>query len=227
MLKLIYITLFPAYFEDYFGKSLALKSVAKKLVAFHSYNIRDYAERRKADDYPYGGGRGMVIKIEPLLKALATAQQEHGLLYTILLSPQGKQFTQLDVERLVKKSNLTFICGHYEGVDQRIRNYVDEELSIGNFITMGGELPALLMSEAIIRAIPNFIHPDSYKNETFSGANLDYDCYTRPACFDGFTVPEVLKSGNHSAIEEWRELNSLAKKEKGLSLPLTKKPLPQ
>lgn len=225
-LRFIYITLFPDYFTDYFQKSLARKSLEKSVVTFQSYNIRAFAERGKADDYPYGGGRGMVIKIEPLVKALVAAQREHGKLYTILLSPQGKPFRQADVERLARKSNLTFICGHYEGVDHRIRNYIDEEISIGDFITMGGELPALLISEAVIRAIPGFIHPDSYKNETFSESGFDYDSYTRPDSFDGFVVPEVLKSGNHSKIEEWRRSNSLTKVREGCSLPAIKKLLP-
>jgi tRNA (guanine37-N1)-methyltransferase len=229
MLNLIYITLFPDYFRDYFKRSLAKKSVENKIVSFQAYNIRNYSHYNRADDYPYGGGRGMLIKIEPLVKSLCAAEEKYGKLYTILLSPQGNLFEQKDVERLLEKKNIVFICGHYEGVDKRIEYYVDEKISIGNFITMGGELPSLIISEAIIRAIPNFIHPESYKNETFSDLGFDHDSYTRPSFFENLSVPEVLKSGNHKEIEKWRMLNSIKKKENMNygSLSIKKKDLPK
>ena len=202
MLNLIFVTLFPKYFYEYFKISLAFKAIKRKIISFDVYNIRDYSYNGKVDDYPYGGGRGMLIKIEPTVKCLSNIRERYCEVYIILLSPQGKTFEQSDVERLIKKKNIVFLCGHYEGIDQRVNEYVDEELSIGKFITMGGELPSLVISEALIRAIPNFIHPDSYKNETFSDLVFDYDSYTRPVSFNGSSVPEILISGNHYEIEK-------------------------
>ncbi|WNE41467.1 MAG: tRNA (guanine-N(1)-)-methyltransferase [Mycoplasmataceae bacterium] len=208
MLNLIFITLFPSYFKEYFKISLANRAIKQKIINFQTYNIRDYSYNGKADDYPYGGGRGMLIKIEPLIKSLSVAKERYKDLYVILLSPQGKTFKQKDVERLINKKNIAFICGHYEGFDQRINHYIDEQISIGEFITMGGELPALIISESLIRAIPNFIHPESYKNDTFTDLNFDYDSYTRPRIFNGIEVPKILQEGNHKEIKKWREENS-------------------
>jgi tRNA (guanine37-N1)-methyltransferase len=202
MLNLIFVTLFPSYFQEYFKISLAKKAIEKNFLSFQTYNIRDYSFNGKSDDYPYGGGRGMLIKIEPLVKTLSTIEEKNKNPYIILLSPQGKTFEQKDVERLVNKKNIVFICGHYEGLDQRINNYIDEQISIGDFITMGGELPSLVISESLIRAIPNFIHPESYQNESFSESKFDYDSYTRPELFDNLEIPKILKSGNHKEIEK-------------------------
>lgn len=227
MLKLIFVTLFPSYFHEYFKISLAKKAVEKNFVSFQTYNIRNYSKNGKADDYPYGGGRGMLIKIEPLIGSLLDIYKKYNNPYVILLSPQGSVFQQKDVERLLKKREIVFICGHYEGFDTRINYYVDEQVSIGNFITMGGELPALLISESLIRAIPGFIHPDSYKNETFSQIKFDYDSYTRPVAFDGIEVPKVLISGNHKEIGEWRLQNSLEKQSSKLFKFIEKKEVPK
>ena len=227
MLNLIFVTLFPKYFEDYFRISLAKKAVEKKFVSFEIYNIRDFSKNGKADDYPYGGGRGMLIKIEPLIRTLSKVKEKYENTYIVLLSPQGNIFEQRDVERLLKKEKIVFICGHYEGFDTRINYYIDEQISIGNFITMGGELPALVISESLIRALPNFIHPESYKNETFSHTKFDYDCYTRPALFDGIKVPEVLRSGNHKKIKEWRLKNALEKEENIFDKQIAKKSIPK
>lgn len=226
MLNLIFVTLFPSYFQEYFKISLAKKAIKEKILSFQTYNIRDYSFNGKSDDYPYGGGRGMLIKIEPLVKTLATIEEKYEDLYIVLLSPQGKTFEQKDVERLVKKENIVFICGHYEGFDQRINNYVDEQISIGNFITMGGELPSLVISESLIRAIPNFIHPESFQKESFSESKFDYDTYTRPEEFDGLKIPDVLKSGNHKNIENWRKETSIKKEENNLEINKKKKKLP-
>lgn len=150
----------------------------------------------------------MVLKIEPLAAALANIQKIYPNSYLILLSPQGKKFTQEDVLRLLNQApNLVFICGHYEGFDERIWYYIDEQISIGDFITMGGEIPALTITDALIRAIPGAIQPESYQQETFADSQLDFATYTRPEIFEGLKVPSVLLSGNHKEINEWRKKN--------------------
>jgi len=208
----IYLTLFPQYFHNYFQISLAKKVYQKKLFNYQVYNLRDFATKGQVDDYPYGGGPGMVLKIEPLVRALATIQETYPNSYLILLSPQGRTFKQKDVPRLFNHSpNLVFICGHYEGFDERIWNYIDEQISVGEFITMGGEIPALLITEALIRSIPGVIEPESYQQETFFNSQLDFSSYTRPKTFDNFLVPEVLLSGHHKQITEWRNKNSQEK----------------
>jgi len=204
----IYLTLFPQYFYNYFQVSLAKKIWERKLLTYQVYNLRDFATKGQVDDYPYGGGAGMVLKIEPLVATLANIQETYPKSYLILLSPQGKKFTQEDVPRLLNQApNLVFICGHYEGFDERIWYYIDEQISIGDFITMGGEIPALTITDALIRAIPGAIQPESYQQETFTNSQLDFATYTRPETFEGLKVPSVLLSGNHKEINEWRKKN--------------------
>ncbi|HXN54370.1 MAG TPA: tRNA (guanosine(37)-N1)-methyltransferase TrmD [Mycoplasmatales bacterium] len=218
VLKLIFLTIFPEVFQNYFNFSIQKKAREIKCLETEIYNIRDYAKDRKVDDYQYGGGSGMVMKIEPLVNALNDIKmklyRENKDInpYIILLNPQAKVFKQIDVQRLLKKKNLIFVSGRYEGIDKRFSNYVDEELSIGEFITMGGELPALIISETLIRAIPGLIKEESFQNETFFDGSFDYDCYTRPEEFDNLKVPSVLLSGNHKEIKEWRFNNSFRKK---------------
>ncbi|CAG8793861.1 21768_t:CDS:1, partial [Racocetra persica] len=198
---LIYLTLFPRIFHDYFQVSLAQKIWKKGLIAYRTYNIRDFAVKGKVDDYPYGGGRGMLLKIEPLVRALATIQEIHAPSYVILLTPQGERFRQEDVARLLNLGpNLVFVCGRYEGFDERIVNYVDEQISLGDFITMGGEIPALAITEALIRAVPGAIKKESYQQETFTNSQLDFANYAPPRIFEGLAVPEVLLSGHHQKI---------------------------
>jgi tRNA (guanine37-N1)-methyltransferase len=185
---------------------MAKKFWEKGLFEYFVYNLRDFSLRGKVDDYPYGGGAGMVLKVDVLAKSISSVQEAMGEeSYVILLSPQGKKFEQRDAERLLEKRNLIFVCGHYEGFDERIRNYVDEQISIGDFITTGGETPSLVMTDVIIRAIPGSIKRESYEMETFSNknvSNLDFSNYTRPYSFDGSEVPKVLRSGNHKEIKK-------------------------
>lgn len=174
--------------------------------------MRDFAANEQVDDEPYGGGGGMVLKIEPLVAALANIQETYPDSYLILLSPQGKRFTQEDVPRLLNQApNLVFICGRYEGFDERIWYYVDEQISVGDFITMGGEIPALTITETLIRAIPGAINPQSYQQETFTNSQFDFATYTRPKEFEGLKVPSVLLSGNHKEIDKWRKESSQEK----------------
>src|SRR4051794_30245459 len=192
----IYLTIFPSYFHNYFKISLAKRSYQKKLLDYQVYNLRDFANRGQVDDYPYGGGAGMVLKIQPLVRALATIQEVYPQSYLVLLSPQGKTFTQTDVPRLLNQApNLVFICGHYEGFDERIWHYIDEQISLGDFITMGGEIPSLMLTDALIRAIPGVIDQESYEQESFHNSQLDFATYTRPETFDNLSTPKILLSG--------------------------------
>ncbi|CAJ0761711.1 9271_t:CDS:2 [Entrophospora sp. SA101] len=161
--------------------SIAKKALQKSCFNYHVYNIRNWAIRGQVDDYIYGGGSGMLLKIDCLVKTLAAVYENHGKdCYVILLSPQGKRFTQKDVERLIQKKNLVFICGHYEGIDERVNNYIDEQISVGDFVTSGGEVPALLITETLIRALPGVLSPEAYQNETFQTENsFDFASYTR------------------------------------------------
>ncbi|MCE8163228.1 MAG: tRNA (guanosine(37)-N1)-methyltransferase TrmD [Candidatus Moeniiplasma glomeromycotorum] len=209
----IYLTIFPEYFRNYFSISLPKKLSEKAIFSYRIYDLRDFAnnKNKQVDDYPYGGGGGMLLKIEPLVRALATIQEDYPDSYLILLSPQGKRFRQKEVPRLLKQAqNLVFICGHYEGFDERIWYYIDEQISVGDFITMGGEIPALAMTETLIRAIPGAIQPTSYQQETTT-SQLDFASYTRPAEYEGLKVPAVLLSGDHAKIAEWRQKNSQEK----------------
>lgn len=146
----------------------------------------------------------MLLKIDCLVKTLAAVYENYGKkCYVILLSPQGKRFTQKDVKRLTQNKNLVFICGHYEGLDERIIDYIDEQISVGDFITSGGEIPALLITETLIRSLPGVLSPEAYQNETFQTENsFDFATYTRPVVFEGQEVPTVLLSGNHQKIQE-------------------------
>ncbi len=169
----------------------------------------------------------MLLKIEPLVYALANIQEIYPQSYFILLSPQGKKFQQKEVARLLNQTpNLVFICGRYEGFDERIINYVDEQISVGDFITMGGEIPALAITEALIRAIPGAIQAESYQQETFTNSRLDYANYAPPRVFEDLAVPEVLLSGHHQKIAVWREENIKKKVQSSQGKQKKKKPLP-
>lgn len=215
MIKLVYLTLFPDYFRNYFQISIAKRALESRLIGFEAYNLRDYAEKKQVDDAPYGGGVGMLLKIEPIANCLAEIKKKTPTAHVILLTPQGKVFSQKQVPRLLKKSSeLIFICGHYEGIDARVQNFVDEQISIGKFITTGGEVPALVITDSLIRAIPGVIKERSYQEDSFTGVSLDFDSFTRPREFKGMGVPEVLLSGNHQKIREWREKNAQEKKQR-------------
>lgn len=206
------ITIFPKLIEDYFKEGILSRALKKKQVQLRIISPRQFAKDRHqtVDDIPYGGGAGLVMKIEPLVKAIKFVTKSKNNRRIILLDPRGKRFTQKEVKRLQKYDELIFVCGRYEGVDERIKHYIDERLSIGDFVLMGGELGALTVMEAVSRLIPDVLHhPESAINESFSqGSNLEHPQYTRPEVFDGHKVPPVLLSGNHGKIDEWRKKNS-------------------
>lgn len=212
------ITLFPDYFDKPFSLSIIGRAVKKEIVTIQTHNLRDYAFDRygTVDDTPYGGGPGMVLKVDVMKSAIdAVASQHQEKPYIVLLTPQGIPFAQKKSGELSEKSHLMFICGHYEGFDERIRDHVDMELSIGPYVLSGGEPAALVVVDSIIRLLPGATgdaaspHEESYSLTDESGHPLlEYPHYTRPEEFNGVRVPEVLLSGNHAAIAKWRHEQS-------------------
>ncbi|MGD0282183.1 MAG: tRNA (guanosine(37)-N1)-methyltransferase TrmD [Dissulfurispiraceae bacterium] len=208
------ITIFPEMFSAYLGESILKRAAQKGLLDVKLFNLRDFTtdKHRTVDDYPYGGGSGMVMKIEPIHAAVDSIKADGRDRLTILMSPQGKPFTQRVAESLAGESRrLIFICGRYEGIDERVRqSLVDEELSIGDYVLTGGELAALVIIDSIARLIPGVLgDADSVKEESFSWGLLDYPHYTRPPEFMGMRVPDVLLSGNHKEIWKSRRREAI------------------
>ncbi|WPK14028.1 tRNA (guanosine(37)-N1)-methyltransferase TrmD [Lysinibacillus louembei] len=206
------LSLFPEMFEGVFNASILKKAQEKEAVTLAVSDIRNFSDNRhkQVDDYPYGGGAGMVLKPEPMFQAVEniTAGRKPRV---ILMCPQGERFTQKKAEELAQEEELVFLCGHYEGYDERIREHlVTDEISIGDFVLTGGELPAMTVIDAIVRLLPGVLgKEDSHIQDSFSTGLLEHPHYTRPADFRGMKVPEVLTSGNHAKIDEWREEQSL------------------
>jgi len=204
------ITIFPEFFNGPFNISLVKKAIEKGIVQIFIHNLRDFTDdkHRKVDDYPYGGGSGMVMKPEPIFRAVRALKREES--EVILLSPQGEVFTQRIAEELSRKEHLIFICGRYEGVDERVKTIITKEISIGDYILSGGEIPALVVTDAIIRLLPGVVgDPNSIKEESFQDGLLEYPHYTHPREFEGLKVPEILLSGDHEKIRRWRRKESL------------------
>ncbi|MBE0575364.1 MAG: tRNA (guanosine(37)-N1)-methyltransferase TrmD [Desulfuromonadales bacterium] len=206
------LTLFPTMLEGPLTASILGKAIDKGLLTVNLHNLRDWAEGRHlvTDDTPYGGGDGMVMKVDPVARALSELKAEHPQSRVLLMSPQGKTFQQPDAERLSRESGLIFVCGRYEGFDERIRSLVDEEISLGDFVLTGGELAAAVVLDATARLVPGVLGSSgSAQTDSFSDGLLEYPQYTRPAEFNGMRVPEVLASGNHQAIATWRRHEQL------------------
>ncbi len=201
------LTLFPEMFENFKDASIIGRAVRDGKLNIDTINIRDYANNKhnRVDDYPYGGGAGMVMQPMPLKGALEAHGWSPGKT-VIYMSPKGKNLTQADCDALTKESELFIVCGHYEGIDQRfIDKYVTREISIGDYVLTGGELPAMVLIDSVSRLLPGVLgKQDSYEDESHMGGLLEYPHYTRPPEFDGLDVPEVLLSGHHANIEKWR-----------------------
>lgn len=217
-MKIDVLTLFPGWFDRPLGESILARAQERGLLALRAINFRDYATGRHAtvDDTPYGGGGGMVLKPEPLAAAIDAVAGPPGAparAHVILTSPQGPTFTQARAKQLAQLPHLVLICGHYEGVDERIiETRVDEELSIGDYVLTGGEPAALVILDAISRMIPGVLgNPDSAPKDSFYNGLLDCPHYTRPEVFEGRRVPEVLLSGHHGRIEQWRRERMIEK----------------
>ncbi len=209
------LTLFPEMFQGPFDDSIIKRAREAGRVAIHLHNIRDYAtdKHRTTDDYPFGGGPGMVMKPEPLFASLEAVLAETPPVErrVVLMSPQGRLFRQSIAEELAALPHLVLICGHYEGVDERVRQHlVDDEVSIGDYVLTGGEIPAMVVVDAVVRLLPGVLgRPDSTAEESHTSGLLEYPQYTRPAEFRGWGIPEVLRSGNHAAIRNWRRRQAL------------------
>lgn len=213
------LTLFPEMFEGVFSSSILGKARDKGIVALNTVNFRDYSNNKHntVDDYPYGGGGGMVLKPEPIFAAVENLpiHQEDGQdpvkTRVILMCPQGETFTQKKAEELSNEQHLVFICGHYEGYDERIRQYlVTDELSIGDYVLTGGELPAMVVIDSVVRLLPGVLGNEmSAVTDSFSTGLLEYPHYTRPAKFRDWEVPEMLLSGHHENVKRWRRKESL------------------
>ncbi|MBS3918927.1 MAG: tRNA (guanosine(37)-N1)-methyltransferase TrmD [Deltaproteobacteria bacterium] len=207
------LTLFPEMFSSPFQESILAKAIEKGLIEVRTINIRDFAldKHRIVDDAPYGGGQGMVMKVEPIARAIEQVKSEDPSVRTIYLTPEGKPLNQEIVRELSSRSHLILLCGRYEGVDERVRElFVDEEISIGDYVLTGGELAAMVLIDAVSRLLPGVLGSDrSAEEDSFFGSLLEYPQYTRPASFRGHGVPEALLSGNHQAISLWRRREAL------------------
>ena len=205
------LSLFPAMFEGVFHQSILKKAQEKNAVSLNVLDFREFAEnKRQVDDYPFGGGAGMVLKPEPIFNAVEalTAERKPRV---ILMCPQGERFTQQKAEELAEEQELIFICGHYEGYDERIREHlVTDEISIGDFVLTGGELAAMTVIDSVVRLLPGVLgNADSPVRDSFSTGLLEHPQYTRPAEYRGWKVPAVLTSGNHAKVDQWREEQTL------------------
>lgn len=202
------LTLFPEMFKGPFDESIVKRARNKKLVEIKIHNLRKWAtdKRKTVDDRPFGGGVGMIMMVEPIYKALKELRRKSPKeTWVILLSPRGTVFTQKIAHNLSRQKQLIFICGHYEGVDERVRQLVDEEISIGDYVLTGGELPAMIVADTIVRLIPGVLEKsEATKHDSFSPI-LEYPQYTRPETFKDWPVPKILLSGDHKKIEEWRK----------------------
>jgi tRNA (guanine37-N1)-methyltransferase len=210
-MRIFAITAFPEIFKGPLEESIIKRAREKRIVDIQTIDLRDFAadKHRQIDDYPYGGGPGMILKPEPLFQAVDFLTTEYGLTgpEIILMTPQGVPYSQNRAKELSEKKELIFLCGHYKGVDERVRQHlVTTEISIGDYIVTGGELPAMVVIDSIVRLLPDVLgDQDSAKSDSFENGLLDCAYYTRPENFRGMHVPEVLLSGHHAEIERWRQ----------------------
>lgn len=228
MMQFNVITLFPEMFGDPFKASILMRAQEKGLIKVELYNLREFCrdKHRVTDDLPYGGGAGMVMKPEPLITAIEAIRSSQPEMRMLLMTPQGKRFEQRDAVSLARYSSLALVCGRYEGVDERVRSFVDEEFSIGDYILTGGELAAMVVIDAVARLIPGVLGDSaSLEEESFTQPLLEAPHYTRPRVFKDMEVPEVLLSGNHSEIKRWRRKQALKKTKERRPDLLSKAPL--
>lgn len=210
-MKIDILTLFPEMFEGFINTSIIKRAIEKEKVTINLINFRDYSplNNKQVDDTPYGGDSGMILRCEPIFECLDSLDTSDA--YIILLSPEGTKYKQSVAKRLLEHKHLIIICGHYEGFDERIKTRVDEVISIGDYILTGGEIPAMAITDSITRLIPEVITNKSLLDESFNDSLLDYPTYTKPAEYRGLKVPDVLTSGNHQKINEYRATSRIEK----------------
>jgi len=211
-MKIDILTLFPEMFNGIFSESIIKRAKENNFVEINIINFRDYSldPHKKVDDTPYGGGAGMVLTCEPIVRALEDIKTEDSKV--ILLTPSGSLYNESIAINYAKEKHLILICGHYEGFDERIREFVDDEISIGDYVLTGGEIPASVLVDSIVRLIPGVINERSYTDDSFYGEYLlDYPTYTKPVDFRGLKVPDILLSGHHKNIDNWRKEQSINK----------------
>lgn len=203
------LTLFPSMFEHFLNESIIKRAIDKRIIKINVINIRDFSEfnNSQVDDTPYGGGGGMVLMCDPVFKAIESVKTESSKV--IMLTPSGKLYNQKYAYDLSKESHLIILCGHYEGFDERIKTLIDMEVSIGDYVLTGGEIPAMAVADSIIRLVPGVISDESLISESFNEGLLDYPVYTKPRIYRDMEVPEILLSGDHKKIEEYRNMERL------------------
>ena len=208
-MKIDILTLFPSMFDGFLKESIIKRAIERKLVDIHIINFRDFSvlNNNQVDDTPYGGGGGMVLRPEPLISAIEKLKTKDSKV--ILMCPQGVPYKQEKANSLKNEKHLILVCGHYEGFDERIRFFVDEEISIGDYVLTGGELPAMVLIDSVSRYVEGVLKEDSVQEESFSNGFLEYPQYTRPEIFRDKKVPEILLSGHHENIKKWRQERSL------------------
>lgn len=210
-MKFDILTIFPDFFQILNEFSIIGRAIEKNIIQINNINIRDFSKdkHKRVDDYPFGGGPGMVMKPEPIFDAINSVKTEYSKV--IYLSPQGKKLNQQVANSLSRERHLILLCGHYEGIDNRIiKNYIDEEISIGDYVLTGGEIPALVLIDCITRLIPGTLKSDeSFTDESHYAGWLEYPQYTRPREFNSLQVPDVLLEGNHRKIDDWRKYQSI------------------
>ena len=203
-MKIDVLTLFPKMFTGFLTESIIKRAIENNKVEINIYDIRDYSKdpHKKVDDYGFGGGDGMVLMPQPIFDAVRSLRRDDS--HVILLTPQGTPYHQSKAHELLNYKHIIMVCGHYEGFDERIRTLADEEISLGDFVLTGGELPSMVISDSIIRLLDGVIKEGSHQNDSFENGLLDYPVYTHPADYEGMKVPEVLLSGHHENIRKWR-----------------------
>lgn len=208
-MKIDILTLFPGMFSGFLSESIIKRAIESNLVSINLHDFRLYTKLKnnQVDDTAFGGGAGMVIMCDPIVSCLHDIKTEDS--YVILMDPKGGLYSQKKAYEFSKKKHLIIICGHYEGIDERIKNYVDEVVCVGDYILTGGEIPAMAISDSVVRLLDGVITKDSLDSESFDNNLLDYPVYTKPRVYDGYEVPEVLLSGNHKKIEEFRKEEAL------------------
>ncbi len=207
-MKINFLTLFPNYYKPFQEESIIKNAIKKNILKVNVVDFRKFANNKnnKVDDVVYGGGKGMLLMVEPIDRALQKTKGKK-----ILLSPQGKLFSQEKALKFSQEKEITFIAGRYEGFDERVRNLVDEEISIGDYVLTGGELPSMVIADSIVRLLPGVIKTESHENDSFQNNLLDYPQYTKPREYKNMKVPKVLLSGNHAEINKWRKEKQIQK----------------